>query len=124
MQNLPRLTRLLASVCALAACATAPRTAVAPLPPPQTAATVVAPVAPPEPQAAPLSALVQDVNIPHTEFHLANGLTVIVHEDHKAPVVAVSAWYNVGSKDEPPGKDGYAHLFEHLMFTGSDNLPG
>jgi predicted Zn-dependent peptidase len=123
MQNLPRLTLLLASVSALAACATAPQTAVAPLPP-QTATAAVAPVAPPEPQAAPLSALVQDVNIPHTEFHLANGLTVIVHEDHKAPVVAVSAWYNVGSKDEPPTKDGYAHLFEHLMFTGSDNLPG
>jgi predicted Zn-dependent peptidase len=123
MPNLPRLTLLLASVSALAACATAPQTAVAP-PPPQTAPAVVAAVVPPEPQAAPLSALVQDVNIPHTEFHLANGLTVIVHEDHKAPVVAVSAWYNVGSKDEPPGKDGYAHLFEHLMFTGSDNLPG
>ena len=123
MPNLPRLTLLLASVSALAACATAPRTAVAP-PPPQIAPAVVAPVAPPEPQAAPLSALVRDVNIPHTEFHLANGLTVIVHEDHKAPVVAVSVWYNVGSKDEPPTKDGYAHLFEHLMFTGSDNLPG
>ena len=123
MQNLPRLTLLLASASALAACATAPQTAVAPLPQ-QTATAAVAPAAPPEPQAAPLSALVQDVNIPHTEFHLANGLTVIVHEDHKAPVVAVSAWYNVGSKDEPPGKDGYAHLFEHLMFTGSDNLPG
>jgi predicted Zn-dependent peptidase len=123
MPNLPRLTLLLASVSALAACATAPQTAVAP-PPPQTAPAVGAAVAPPEPQAAPLSALVQDVNIPHTEFHLANGLTVIVHEDHKAPVVAVSAWYNVGSKDEPPTKDGYAHLFEHLMFTGSDNLPG
>jgi len=123
MQNLPRLTLLLASASALAACATAPQTAVAPLPP-QTATAAVAPAAPPEPQAAPLSALVQAVNIPHTEFHLANGLTVIVHEDHKAPVVAVSAWYNVGSKDEPPGKDGYAHLFEHLMFTGSDNLPG
>jgi len=123
MPKLPRLALLLASVSALAACATPPQTAVAPLPP-QTATAAVAPVAPTEPHAAPLSALVQDVNIPHTEFHLANGLTVIVHEDHKAPVVAVSAWYNVGSKDEPPGKDGYAHLFEHLMFTGSDNLPG
>ena len=53
-----------------------------------------------------------------------NGLTVIVHEDHKAPVVAVSVWYNVGSKDEPKGKTGFAHLFEHLMFNGSENLPG
>ena len=48
---------------------------------------------------------------------------MIVHEDHKAPVVAVSIWYNVGSKDEPTGKTGFAHLFEHLMFYGSDNLP-
>ena len=75
-------------------------------------------------QPAPVSALVADVSIPHTQFKLANGLTVIVHEDHKAPVVAVSTWYNVGSKDEPAGKTGFAHLFEHLMFNGSDNLPG
>ena len=57
-------------------------------------------------------------------FTLANGLTVIVHEDHKAPVVAVNVWYNVGSKDEPKSKTGFAHLFEHLMFNGSENLPG
>jgi predicted Zn-dependent peptidase len=49
---------------------------------------------------------------------------VIVHEDHKAPIVAVSTWYNVGSKDEPKGKTGFAHLFEHIMFNGSENLPG
>ena len=49
---------------------------------------------------------------------------MIVHEDHKAPVVAVSIWYNVGSKDEPPRKTGFAHLFEHLMFNGTENLPG
>ena len=73
---------------------------------------------------APVSALVRQVTIPHTSFRLANGLTVIVHEDHKAPVVAVSTWYNVGSKDEPPGKTGFAHLYEHLMFNGSENLPG
>ena len=57
-------------------------------------------------------------------FRLPNGLTVIVHEDHKAPVVAVSMWYNVGSKDEPKGKTGFAHLFEHLMYNGTENLPG
>jgi len=57
-------------------------------------------------------------------FKLKNGLTVIVHEDHKAPIVAVSVWYNVGSKDEPKGKTGFAHLFEHLMFNGTENLPG
>jgi zinc protease len=47
-----------------------------------------------------------------------------VHEDHKAPVVAVSVWYHVGSKNEPPGKTGFAHLFEHLMFNGSENFHG
>ncbi|MGN6155705.1 MAG: M16 family metallopeptidase [Sphingomicrobium sp.] len=89
-----------------------------------TAPSAAAPVAPTVQQPAPLSELVADVSIPHTQFKLANGLTVIVHEDHKAPVVAVSTWYNVGSKDEPAGKTGFAHLFEHLMFNGSDNLPG
>ena len=73
---------------------------------------------------ASLPSLVSQVNIPHTMFKLKNGLTVIVHEDHKAPVVAVSTWYNVGSKDEPKGKTGFAHLFEHLMFNGTENLPG
>src|SRR5690349_18509371 len=113
-----RLTVLLTGVSALAACAT-PQTQVAP---PIAPAVVEAPAAPAEP--APVSALVQEVAIPHTTFKLANGLTVLVHEDHKAPVVAVSTWYNVGSKDEPKGKTGFAHLFEHLMFNGSDNLPG
>ena len=73
--------------------------------------------------AAPLPSLVKDVKIPNQTFKLQNGLTVIVHEDRKAPVVAVSVWYNVGSKDEPQGKTGFAHLFEHLMFNGSENLP-
>src|SRR5438046_5055681 len=53
---------------------------------------------------------------------LANGLTVLGHEDHKAPIVAVNTWYHVGSKNEKPGKTGFAHLFEHLMFSGSDNF--
>src|SRR5690606_12783126 len=48
-------------------------------------------------------------------------LTVIVHEDRKAPIVAVSVWYHVGSKDEPEGRTGFAHLFEHIMFEGSEN---
>ncbi len=61
-------------------------------------------------------------DIPFTSFVLSNGLTVIVHEDHKAPVVAVNTWYHVGSKDEQPGKTGFAHLFEHLMFSGSANF--
>jgi predicted Zn-dependent peptidase len=78
----------------------------------------------PEPAPAPLSALISQVNIPYQMFKLKNGLTVIVHEDHKAPVVAVSVWYHIGSKDEPKGKTGFAHLFEHLMFYGSENAPG
>ena len=64
------------------------------------------------------------VDIPFTRFSLPNGLTVVVHEDHKAPVVAVSIWYHVGSADEPKGKTGFAHLFEHLMFSGSENRKG
>ena len=62
--------------------------------------------------------------IAYTRFILPNGLTVIVHEDHKAPVVAVSIWYHIGSGDEPKGKTGFAHLFEHLMFSGSENRKG
>ena len=77
-----------------------------------------------EPQPAPLSALVKSVNIPYERFTLPNGLQVLVHTDRKAPVVAVSVWYGVGSKHEPKGKTGFAHLFEHLMFNGSENAPG
>jgi zinc protease len=62
-----------------------------------------------------------EIDIPFDKFTLDNGLTVIVHEDRKAPIVAVSIWYHVGSKDEPQGKTGFAHLFEHLMFNGSEN---
>jgi zinc protease len=62
------------------------------------------------------------VEIPHTTFKLSNGLTVIVHEDHKAPIVAVNIWYHVGSKNEPAASSGFAHLFEHLMFNGSENF--
>jgi predicted Zn-dependent peptidase len=73
---------------------------------------------------APVSKLADAVNIPHEKFTLDNGLTVLVHEDRKAPIVAVSIWYGVGSKNEPKGKTGYAHLFEHIMFNGSENAPG
>ncbi len=66
----------------------------------------------------------QTTQIPYSKFQLDNGLTVIVHEDRKNPVVAVNVWYKVGSKDEQPGKTGFAHLFEHLMFNGSENHPG
>ncbi len=64
------------------------------------------------------------VDIQFEKFVLDNGLTVIVHEDPKTPVVAVNVWYHVGSKDEQPGKTGFAHLFEHLMFQGSENFKG
>ena len=64
------------------------------------------------------------IDIPYEKFVLSNGLTVIVHEDHKAPIVAVNIWYHVGSKNEKPGKTGFAHLFEHLMFGGSENAQG
>lgn len=60
-------------------------------------------------------------SIAFEKFRLDNGLTVLVHEDHKAPLVAVSVWYRVGSADEPPGRSGFAHLFEHLMFSGSEH---
>lgn len=73
---------------------------------------------------APLSSLVSAVDIPYEEFTLKNGLRVIVHTDRKAPVVAVSVWYHVGSRFEPAGKTGFAHLFEHLMFYGSENADG
>jgi zinc protease len=68
-----------------------------------------------------LPALAQDPEIPFDEFYLDNGLRVIVHEDRKAPIVALTIWYHVGSKNEVPGKTGFAHLFEHLMFNGSEN---
>ena len=62
------------------------------------------------------------IDIPFTKFTLSNGLTLIVHEDHKAPIVAVNIWYHVGSKNEPAARSGFAHLFEHLMFNGSENF--
>src|SRR6185503_7467381 len=73
---------------------------------------------------AAVESLLNRVNIAYGTFTLDNGLRVVVHEDRKAPVVGVSIWYNVGSKDEPAGRTGFAHLFEHLMFNGSENAPG
>ena len=73
----------------------------------------------------PASVLARSVNIPFEAFTLDNGLRVVVHTDRKAPVVAVAAWYNVGSKDEPEGQTGFAHLFEHIgLFNPTENLPG
>ncbi len=70
----------------------------------------------------PLTAAAADIELPYDAFTLDNGLRVVVHEDRKAPLVAVSVWYHVGSKDEPAGKTGFAHLFEHIMFNGSENF--
>lgn len=61
------------------------------------------------------------IELPFTKRTLGNGLDVIVHEDHHVPIVAVNLWYRVGSKDERPGRTGFAHLFEHLMFEGSEH---
>jgi zinc protease len=74
------------------------------------------------PTAATKGSVIPVPDIPYTKFVLNNGLTVLVHEDHKAPIVAVNTWYHVGSKNEKPGKTGFAHLFEHLMFSGSENF--
>jgi len=64
------------------------------------------------------------IDIPYHKEVLENGLTVLVHEDHKAPVVAINIWYHVGSKNEVRGRTGFAHLFEHLMFQGSEHYDG
>lgn len=62
------------------------------------------------------------LSVPYEIFRLKNGLTVIVHEDHSAPIATVNAWYHVGSAREVPGRTGFAHLFEHIMFNGSKNV--
>jgi zinc protease len=97
---MPAHPRLVGSLCVLAALAAPP----------------VAPAQ--EPAASSTDA----IDIPYQKFVLDNGLTLIVHEDHKAPIVAVNVWYHVGSKNEKPGKTGFAHLFEHLMFNGSEHF--
>ena len=102
---------------ALSACAATPRSA-AVMP---ASALPIAPTALAQP--APLSQLVQSVDIPYSRFALDNGLQVIVHTDRKAPIVGVTLYYRVGSKSEPKGRTGFAHLFEHLMFGGSENVP-
>ena len=72
---------------------------------------------------APLAASAQPkLEVPYTQFTLQNGLTVIVHEDHSVPLVTVNVWYHVGSGREKPGRTGFAHLFEHLMFEGSAHV--
>ena len=65
--------------------------------------------------------IVISIELPHTKRTLTNGLDVLVHEDRHVPIVAVNVWYHVGSKNERPGRTGFAHLFEHLMFEGSEH---
>ena len=74
------------------------------------------------PQAQNFEFKASEIDIPHEKFVLPNGLKLLVYEDHKAPIVAVNVWYHVGSKNEKLGKSGFAHLFEHLMFNGSENF--
>src|SRR5688572_3804181 len=72
---------------------------------------------------AALGAQAPKLRVPATVDTLPNGLTLIVHEDHSVPRVVTNVWYRVGSGDEKPGRTGFAHLFEHLMFMGSENAP-
>ncbi|KRA15299.1 pitrilysin family protein [Lysobacter sp. Root604] len=73
--------------------------------------------------AAPTVPDVESLRIKHERIVLPNGLTVLVHEDHSVPLVAVNVWYHVGSRDERRGRTGFAHLFEHFFFNGSQNYP-
>ena len=73
--------------------------------------------------AATLAAQEPELTVPYEQFTLPNGLNVILHEDHTTPMVAVNIWYHVGSAREMPGRTGFAHLFEHIMFEGSGNVP-
>jgi zinc protease len=71
---------------------------------------------------APVLAAVRPPKLQYQTTTLANGLRVILSEDHSTPIVHVSVWYHVGSKNERPGHTGFAHLFEHMMFKGSKNV--
>ncbi len=93
----------------------APQAPLAPAP-------VMAPAPIAAPVAAPTSSPAITVSLPFTTYTLPNGLEVILHEDHRTPIVTVNLWYHVGSKDEPAGRNGFAHLFEHLMFQGSRHV--
>lgn len=68
-----------------------------------------------------LPALAQ--SLPHEKYKLPNGMTVILHEDHSVPVATINIWYRVGARNEPPGRSGFAHLYEHLMFMGTRRVP-
>jgi predicted Zn-dependent peptidase len=78
---------------------------------------------PPAAAPAPAPKAREEVQIPFEKYRLPNGLEVILSEDHRLPVVAVNIWYHVGAYDEQPGRTGFAHLFEHMMFQGSRDVP-
>src|SRR5438105_8374944 len=92
------------------------------LPAPATAQRPSRPATRPRAQRAAQASAAAPITIPYQRFVLKNGLTLLVHEDHKAPIVAVNIWYHVGSKNERPGRTGFAHLFEQLMFNGSEHF--
>src|SRR3954470_12929657 len=71
---------------------------------------------------SPLNAAVRPPRMEYSIATLPNGLTVVLSEDHSTPIVHAELWYHVGSKDERPGRTGFAHLFEHMMFKGSKNV--
>src|SRR5580658_9945621 len=75
------------------------------------------------PVASPTQKDPLDVSLAVDKTRLDNGLELVLHEDHRTPIVTVNLWYHVGSKDEPKGKNGFAHLFEHVMFQGSKHVP-
>ena len=118
--SLPTLRRLLAGGCCAAALLSGAAVAQE-IDPNATSIVPIAAADPAEPALQQLPPL-PDVQIPYTRYVLPNGLTLIVHEDRKAPIVAVNIWYHVGSKNEPTARSGFAHLFEHLMFNGSENF--
>ena len=80
------------------------------------------PAAPPARPPVPAPQHVPTLSVPYTQFTLPNGLHVILHEDHTVPLATVNVWYHVGSAREKPGRTGFAHLFEHLMFEGSQHV--
>src|SRR5829696_8045544 len=88
-------------------------------------ALVVAAPAAAQPQPGTASPPAPKIEVPYTQFTLPNGLQVILHEDHSVPIATINMWYHVGSARERPGRTGFAHLFEHLMFMGSGHVkPG
>ena len=70
----------------------------------------------------PIKAAIRPPKLTYQRLQLPNGLVVILHQDHSTPIVHVELWYHVGSKNERPGRTGFAHFFEHLMFKGSKNV--